>query len=156
MREAVKGNRRSSRAISTIMANLTMLVIVVVLSSMLFVWAVSSFGAYQGGAGYWFSSRSTANQERPVVENVFFVNSGCGGPCAKIYIRNVGQTPFTVGSVYVNSSVTNTIYPPINVTQVLPISVPVTINGGAWLKGDVQTITIATIRGTIVTTTWVS
>jgi hypothetical protein len=139
------------------MANLTMLIIVVSLSSLLFVWAVSSFGAYQGGAGYWFSSRSIANQERPVVENVFFVNSGClGGPCAKIYVRNVGQIPFTVASVYVNSTFTNVNYPPINVTQVLPISVPVTISGGAWKTGNVQTLTIATLRGTTITAQWVS
>src|SRR5712692_9319043 len=100
----IERNRRSQRGISTIMANLTMLVIVVVLSSLLFVWAVSSFGAYQGGAGYWFSSRSIANQERPTIENVFFTNTGCAGPCAKIYVRNVGTIPFTVASAYVNST----------------------------------------------------
>jgi len=63
-KKTIDKNRRSRSAISTIMANLTMLVIVVVLRSLLFVWAVSSFGAYQGGSGYWFSSRSIANQER--------------------------------------------------------------------------------------------
>src|SRR5437899_10710842 len=68
----IEKNRRSRRGISTIMANLTMLVIVVSLSSLLFVWAISSFGAYQGGAGYWFSSRIIANQERESVENVYF------------------------------------------------------------------------------------
>ena len=155
-RKLIDRNRRSRSAISTIMANLTMLVIVVVLSSMLFIWAISSFGAYQGGAGYWFSSRSQANQERPTVENVFFTNNGCAGPCAKLYIRNVGSIPFTVASVYVNSSYTNLNAPPINVTQVLSINVPVTVSGGAWVKGDAQTITIATTRGTVVTTTWVT
>lgn len=149
-------NRRSRRAISTIMANLTMLVIVVVLSSLLFVWAITSFGAYQGGAGYWFSSRSIANQERPTVENVFFTNAGCSGPCAKVFVRNVGTIPFTVSSVYVNSTFTNVNYPPINVTQVLPISVPVTVSGGAWKPGAVQTITVATLRGTVITAQWVS
>ena len=43
------------------MANLMMLVIVVSLGGLLFVWATSSFGAYTGGEGYWFSSRSIAN-----------------------------------------------------------------------------------------------
>ncbi len=47
-KKTIDKNRRSRSAISTIMANLTMLVIVVVLSSLLFVWAISSFGAYQG------------------------------------------------------------------------------------------------------------
>jgi hypothetical protein len=144
------------KAISTIMANLTMLIIVMVLASILFIWATTSFGAYQGGAGYWFSSRSIANQERPTIENAFFTNTGCAGPCAKLYIRNVGAIPFTVASIYVNSSYSNINAPPINVTQVLPISVPVSITGGQWAHGDLQTITIATLRGTTITATWVS
>ncbi len=57
----VKRGRSSQKGISTIMANLMMLVIVVSLSGLLFVWATSSFGAYTGGEGYWFSSRSIAN-----------------------------------------------------------------------------------------------
>jgi hypothetical protein len=164
-RNRIEKNRRSRRAISTIMANLTMLIIVVSLSSLLFVWAISSFGAYQGGAGYWFSSRSQANQERPIVENVFFTNTPCPpgppaftGQCAFIYVRNVGALPFTIGSTYINSTRGPNITQIINVTQVTipPIPVPVTISGGAWVHGDVQTITIATLRGTTVTTQWVS
>src|SRR3989442_10323412 len=97
----IEKNRGSRRGISTIMANLTMLVIVVSLSSLLFVWAISSFGAYQGGAGYWFSSRSIANQERVSVENVYF-----GSSLINIYVRNVGTIPFTVVSLYLNGSQT--------------------------------------------------
>src|SRR5437660_11085495 len=99
----IEKNRKSRRAISTIMANLMMLVIVVTLSSLLFVWAISSFGAYQGGAGYWFSSRSVANQERPSVENAFFTGS-CGtcNNIDKIYVRNVGTIQFTIASAYEN------------------------------------------------------
>src|SRR5438128_8946365 len=91
----IEKNRRSRRGISTIMANLTMLVIVVSLSSLLFVWAISSFGAYQGGAGYWFSSRSIANQERVSVEGAYFYQNG-GLNYALVYVRNVGTIPFTI------------------------------------------------------------
>ncbi len=150
-------NRRSRRAISTIMANLTMLVIVVVLSSLLFVWAVSSFGAYQGGAGYWFSSKSLANQERISVETVFF--TGASNNVLKIYIRNVGAIPFTIASVYVNSSLYN-LSPTltVNVTQVVSVPGPngLTLVNQQWVHNDVQTIKIATLRGTVVTTTWVA
>src|SRR5213593_1057822 len=100
-KKTIDKNRRSRSAISTIMANLTMLVIVVVLSSLLFVWAVSSFGAYQGGAGYWFSSRSIANQERLSVEGAYFYSSGSTN-YALVYVRNVGTIPFTIASVYLN------------------------------------------------------
>ncbi len=150
-RMKMKGNRRSRSAISTIMANLTMLVIVVALSSLLFVWSISSFGAYSGGAGYWFSSRSIANQERVSVENVFF---GPASNAVKLYVRNVGTIPFTVSSVYVNSTLYNITQPPVNVTQV--VSIQITLQGQSWAKNNVQTITIATLRGTTVTTSWVS
>ena len=171
-RKTVDRNRRSRKAISTIMANLTMLIIVVSLSSLLFVWAVSSFGAYQGGAGYWFSSRSVANQERMSVEGVYFYSSG-GLNYGLVYVRNVGTIPFTIVSVYINSTLYNSpaTFPAlqVNVSQVAPIC-PSTAtayacgpNGGilrfgqsAPGSGDTQTVTVATQRGTVLTTTWVS
>src|SRR5260370_8369796 len=109
-RKTVDRNRRSRKAISTIMANLTMLIIVVALSSLLFIWAISSFGAYQGGAGYWFSSRSVANQERMSVEGAYFYCNPCGSSgiaWGLIYVRNVGTIPFTIVSVYINSTLYN-------------------------------------------------
>ncbi len=155
----IEKNRRSKRGISTIMANLTMLVIVVSLSSLLFVWAISSFGAYQGGAGYWFSSRSIANQERMSVENVYFTGS-CGScnNIIKVYVRNVGTIPVTVSSVYVNGSlyqVASQVIGVGNVTAVPPSGLSL-VNGQVWAHNDLQKITIATNRGTVLTTTWVS
>jgi len=132
------------------MANLTMLVIVVSLSSLLFVWAISSFGAYQGGAGYWFSSRSIANQERLSVENVYF-----GSSLINIYVRNVGTIPFTVVSLYLNGT-QSSVFRVINVTQVYGFSMVNTITGSAPAHGDIQKVTVATSRGTVVATTWVS
>jgi len=133
------------------MANLTMLVIVVSLSSLLFVWAISSFGAYQGGAGYWFSSRSIANQERVSVENVYF-----GSSVINIYVRNVGTIPFTISSLYLNGSQTG-VTRMINVTQVYGFAIPYTsFTSSAPAHGDIQKITVATSRGTVVQTTWVS
>ncbi len=170
-RKTVDRNRRSRKAISTIMANLTMLIIVVSLSSLLFIWAISSFGAYQGGAGYWFSSRSVANQERMSVEGAYFYQSG-GLNYALIYVRNVGTIPFTIVSVYINSTLYNSpgTFPAlqVNVSQVAPICPPISgicgsPNGGilrfgqsAVGSGDTQTVTIATQRGTVITTTWVT
>jgi len=133
------------------MANLTMLVIVVSLSSLLFVWAISSFGAYQGGAGYWFSSRSIANQERVSVENVYF-----GTSTITIYVRNVGTIPFTVASIYLNGSQTGVNNRVINVTQVYGFPILNTLAGSVPAHGDIQKITVATSRGTVVATTWVS
>jgi hypothetical protein len=170
-RKTVDRNRRSRKAISTIMANLTMLIIVVSLSSLLFIWAISSFGAYQGGAGYWFSSRSIANQERMSVEGVYFYQSS-NLNYALMYVRNVGTIPFTIVSVYVNSTLYNSpaTFPAlqVNVSQVAPVCPAGNgicgPNGGINMHftqptvghGDTQTVTIATQRGTVITTTWVS
>ena len=174
----INRNRRSRRAISTIMANLTMLIIVVFLSAMLFVWAISSFGIYQGGAGYWFSSKSLANQERISIENVYFT---CASPpCSnanpppttnnivKIYLRNVGSIPVKVASIYVNGTLYTLTSPiMINVTQVcavptcgstigLSLVLPAPLTWTPWAHNDIQTIKIATLRGTVVTSQWVS
>src|SRR2546426_143373 len=152
----IEKNRKSRRAISTIMANLMMLVIVVTLSSLLFVWAISSFGAYQGGAGYWFSSRSIANQERPSVENAYFTGS-CGtcNNIVKVYVRNVGTIPFTIASVYMNSTLFQ-FQQTVNVGNVTTTPLTLTLTGQTWAHNDIQKITVATTRGTTVTTTWVS
>ena len=150
--------RRSESAVSTIMANLMMLIIVVTLSSMLFVWAISSLDGYQGGAGSWFSSRSIANQERMNVESVFFAqgSANCSGGnayCVTIYVRNVGTIPFTIGSIYINSTQYTPSSTPILISQVQTFQFPLV--GQTLVKGDLQTITLASIRGTVITTTWV-
>ena len=162
-KKTISRNRRSRKAISTIMANLTMLIIVVFLSAMLFVWAISSFGVYQGGAGYWFSSKSLANQERVSIENVNFVTVGASH-YVKIYVRNVGAVPFTVGGVYVNGSLLPSISPAlsINVTQVCLLNSGCSSGGNGLLlsifptHGDIQTIKVATIRGTLQTSQWIA
>jgi hypothetical protein len=143
-------HRRSRKGISTIMANLTMLVIVVSLSSLLFVWSISSFGAYTGGAGYWFSSRSIANQERLSVESVFF--TGGSNNLVSIYVRNVGAVSLTIASVYINSTLYNIAQSPVGVSQVQNIQI--TLSGQTWASGDIQQVIIATVRGTTSTTVW--
>ena len=150
----VKKNRRSRKGISTIMANLTMLIIVVSLSGLLFIWATSSFGAYTGGAGYWFTSRSIANQERVSLEAVYFGSTGPSNNLVTLYVRNVGTTPFTVASVYENSTLYQISQSPIPVNQVQ--SIQIFLSGQTWAHGDLQTIRVATIRGTTLTATWVS
>jgi hypothetical protein len=169
VKKGINRNRRSRRAISTIMANLTMLIIVVFLSAMLFVWAISSFGIYQGGAGYWFSSKSLANQERLSIENVYFTcasgscaSSGSANNIVKMYIRNVGAIPVKIASIYVNG----TLYPlastlNINVTQVCAVptctsTTGLTLTGQSWTHNDIQTIKVATLRGTVQTSQWVA
>ncbi len=147
-------NHRSRKAISTIMANLTMLVIVVSLSSLLFVWSISSFGAYTGGAGYWFSSRSLANQERLSVESAFFTATGSANNIVTLYVRNVGAVQFNIASVYINSTLYNIAQSQVGVSQVQKVQI--TLSGQTWGSGNVQTVIVATLRGTTIRTVWTS
>src|SRR5207244_11372717 len=87
-----------------------------------------------------------------------------------IYLRNLATIQFTIVSVYINSTLYNSpaTFPAlqVNVSQVAPICPPGGICGpdGGILRfgqtapgsGDTQTVTIATQRGTVLTTTWVS
>ncbi len=163
----VGSNRRSRRGISVIMANLTMLIIVVFLSALLFTWAITSFGLYQGGASFFFSSKSLANQERISIENANFVTTCGSSTChyLKVFVRNVGAIPFTIGGVYLNSSLLPSLSPTlsINVTQVCLLSPGCSSGATGYLlsspypvPGDIQTIKVATLRGTIATSTWVA
>jgi hypothetical protein len=167
LKTRARKSRESRRGISTIMANLMMLIIVVALSSMLFIWAVSSLSGYENGAGSWFSSRSITNQERLSVESVFFAqgSSNCQGSayCATVYIRNVGTVPFTISSIYINSTLYQQPAPSsqtcgssltyVCVSQVSGIFIGF-LSSQTLVHGDLQTVTVATQRGTVVTTTW--
>ena len=152
--------RRSRKGLSTILANLLMLIIVVFLSAMLFVWATASFSTYQGGAGYWFSSKSLANQERISVEYVGF--TGPSGNIAHIYVRNVGAIPFTLASVYVNSTLLSTLNLSVNINSSCQLGTTCISGSGITMPspfpqaGKLQTVTVATLRGTTITTTWVA
>src|SRR3989449_11470563 len=86
------------------MANLTMLIIVVSLSGLLFIWATSSFGAYAGGAGDWFTSRSIANHERVSLEAVESASTCPSNNIVNLYVAKVGTAPLTVASVYEKSA----------------------------------------------------
>src|SRR5207244_10437725 len=108
-----------------IMANVTMLVIVFSLSSLLFVWSISSFGAYTGGAGYWFSSRSLANQERLSVESAFFTATGSTNNIVTLYVRNVGAVQFNIVSVYINSTLYNIVQSQVAVSHVQKVKLTV-------------------------------
>ncbi len=157
----VERYRRSRKGISTIMANLMMLIIVVFLASLLFVWSISSFSSYQGGAGYWFSSRSIANQERLSTENVFFTGTTTSpNSQVKIYYRNVGATPVTVATAYVSSpsfTVSQNIpQTQLNVNSVANVTLFLNFSGYQWQSGTIYTVKLATLRGTLVTTTWVA
>jgi len=145
-----------------------MVMAVFALGTILFAWATSSFGLYQGGAGIWFMNRGEAMKERLVIEQVSFTSKYVGPipPPANeliiLYVRNVGTIDCKIVAIYVNASAApsmiKTVNPPLtnggislNVGSVTSINVTLF---GTWHSGSVSTIAVATARGNIVSGVW--
>jgi len=149
-----KGPLGHRKAISTIVANLLMVAIVLTLATSLFIWANSSFGIYQGSAGLWFSSRSEAMRERFVVEEAWFTDAGAK---INIYVRNVGDIDITIADIYVNRTKVDRaqIYPQL--PRILPtgqvVQITITLSS-MWSPGRVSEIVVATSRGNTVRGYW--
>jgi len=124
------------------------------LGTILFAWATSSFGAYQGGAGVWFVNRGETLKERFVVEYVSFSKSAVppyNRNNITIFIRNVGSIDITIKAVYINSTAYN-FNVRLVVGQVQPLSV--TLNPPYWDYGRVTRIALASARGTVIEGYW--
>lgn len=155
----MKKNRRtiprfmsSRRAISTLLANLLVVTMVVSLGTMLFIWTTGVMGMYQGGAGVWFSTRSEVMKERLALEEVWFTNAvGQDRKNITIYVRNVGANEIKISAVYVNSTQVWTGTKTLDVGQVDRISLTLTTS---WGRGCVTYISVATLRGNVVKGYW--
>jgi len=142
----------SRRAISTLLANVLVVTMVVALGTMLFIWTTGVMGAYQGGAGLWFSTRSEVMKERLAIEEVWFTNVvGQDHKNVTIYIRNVGANQIKISAVYVNSTQVWTGTKALEVGQVDKISLTLTTS---WGRGCVTYISVATLRGNVVKGYW--
>jgi len=151
-----KGPLEHRKGISTVIANLLMVAIVLTLATSLFIWATSSFGIYQSSAGLWFSGRSEAMRERFVVEEVWFTDAGAK---VNIYVRNVGDIDITIADIYVN----RTRVEAANIDPRLPRTIPI---GQVWVfqitlsypeewnPGSVSEVVVATSRGNTMRGYW--
>jgi len=142
----------SRRAISTLLANVLVVTMVVALGTMLFIWTTGVMGMYQGGAGVWFSTRSEVMKERLAIEEVWFTNAvGQDRKNITIYVRNVGTNELKIAAVYVNSTQVWTGTRTLGVGQVDRISLTLTTS---WGRGCVTYISVATLRGNVVKGYW--
>jgi len=97
------GRRWKSRlGVSTVIANMLMILITLSLAAILVAWAGTSYGAFTGGTQIFFAQRGQSLQERLVIEYVYFVK----GPPSKIevFARNVGAEQIQVAAIYVNGT----------------------------------------------------
>jgi len=142
---------RSKKAVSPVIANVLMVMAVFALGTILFAWATSSFGTYQGGTGVWFINRGDALKERFVIECVDFT----GDRTIDVYVRNVGMIDLKVVAIYINGTVASTTDPllpvSLGVGQVTCISV---LLSSSWHSNSITGIMVATARGNPASGTW--
>jgi len=142
----------SRRAISTLLANVLVVTMVVALGTMLFIWTTGVMGAYQGGVSVWFTTRSEVMKERLAIEEVWFTNAvGQDRKNITIYVRNVGTNELKIAAVYVNSTQVWAGTKILEVGQVDRISLTLPT---PWGRGCVTYISVATLRGNVVKGYW--
>jgi len=151
-------------AISTIVANMMMIVITLSLAAILVAWAGTTYGAFSGGSQLYFNQRQQALQERFVVEEVYFNSTGTNHNII-IFVRNVGAINITLVAIYINGNAQSSFAPapvqPAGYCRVLPVPLGVQqmcifnmIFGSAdWISGTVFTIVVASSRGNQATAT---
>jgi len=149
---------RYKKAVSPVIANVLMVMAVFALGTILFAWATSSFGAYQGGAGIWFINRGDALKERLVIECVdFTMTPPPFHNTINVYVRNVGTIDLKVVAIYVNAtralvaSTTPSLPVSLGVGQVTCITV---LLSTTWGSGSTTSIMVATARGNSASGTW--
>jgi len=151
---------RYKKAVSPVIANVLMVMAVFALGTILFAWATSSFGMYQGGAGVWFVNRGDAMKERLIIECVDF--TGVAHQYIEIYVRNVGRIDFKIVAIYINGTIASMVTPSLstgvtvtvgNVT-LFRVTLYPTPPLYPWSAGSISTVMVATSRGNSATGTY--
>lgn len=166
----MKRKWKNKLGISTVIANMLMILITMSLAAILIAWAGTSYGAFTGGAQVFFAQREQALQERYVIENAFFIKSS---NTLDIYVRNVGAIQTSIDAIYVNGTAISgsnlqigtglcSLYSgnnPLSVQTVCEYGLTVTqangvVKGGAasctgqtWCSGSLFYIVVASGRG---------
>ena len=154
---------RRNLAVSTIVANMMMITITLSLAAILVAWAGTTYGSFSGGSQLFFLQRGQAMQERFVVENVWFNNTGATPPHQiMIFVRNVGAREVKVVGLYIDGApitlTSSNVLSPCSVssgsvTLVVGSGNPnsvcefrIVISGG-WTSGHVFSIVVASDKG---------
>ncbi len=139
--------------VSTVVANMMMIVITLSLAAILVAWAGTTFGTFSGGSQLFFNQRGQALQERFVIETMFFNNTS-GASNIMIFVRNVGVIDIQVVAIYVNG---NSLLPTGSagyLCKALPVALGVQqvcefnmLVSPTWTSGTVFTVVVASARG---------
>ena len=139
-------------AVSTVVANMMMIVITLSLAASLVAWAGTTYGTFSGGSQLFFNQRGQALQERFVIEVVFFNIAGTN--TMTIFVRNVGVIDIGLVAIYINGN------PPTKYNQTGTVTLPYklgvqqvvrfdTTPPGTlpWPAGTIFTVVVASARG---------
>lgn len=111
--------------VSTVVANMLMILITLSLSAILVAWAGSTYGSFTGGSALYFAQRQQALQERFAIEMVFFNKTG-SNHTLMVFVRNIGAVQITIVGLYVNgTSIQNSML--VSTGRVMPLCAPSTI-----------------------------
>jgi hypothetical protein len=94
-----KRRLKHTLALSTVIANLLMIMITLSLATIIVAWAGTTYGSYTGGSQLYFVQRQQAMEEQFAIENVFFTKSQ---GYIDIFVRNVGASQVSVVAIYVD------------------------------------------------------
>ena len=155
---------RSKLGVSTVIANMLMILITLSLAAILIAWAGTSYGAFAGGSQLFFQQRGQALQENFVIEEVFF---NASSNQIFVFVRNVGLININVVAIYVNGISLSPVSGPTHgwcafSTTTTPPSQSLGVGsvcdfslnwGSAWASGTLFTIVAASLRGNQVATT---
>jgi FlaG/FlaF family flagellin (archaellin) len=137
--------------VSTVIANMLMILITLSLAAILVAWAGTSYGAFTSGSQIFFQQRGQALQERFVVENVFFAKTQNQ---IRLFVRNVGVEQINVDAIYVNgTSLTPTgsggtcTIPSGGLTMPVQKVCEFDLTWSNWTSGAIFNILVATARG---------
>jgi len=149
-----------SLGVSTVVANMLMILITLSLGAILIAWAGTSYGSFTGGSQLFFAQRQQALQERFTIEMVFFNKTS--DHALMIFVRNVGVQQISIMAIYVNGTAAGSSALPLDTTHsylctTLPVSLAIGnvcefraywgTTSPYWTSGSIFNIVVASARG---------
>jgi archaellum component FlaF (FlaF/FlaG flagellin family) len=142
--------------VSTVVANMLMILITLSLAAILVAWAGTSYGSFTGGSQLYFLQRQQALQEKFTIEMVYFNRTGTNHTLM-VFVRNVGVLQISIAAIYVNGTAVAS--SALGTNSYLCTTIPVTLPVGSacefritwgstqWASGSMFNFVVASARG---------
>jgi FlaG/FlaF family flagellin (archaellin) len=141
----------NKKGVSTIIATLLTINIVIVLFVIVLSVSLPSLGLMQSQAQGWYLSKEDSSRERLSLEMIYF--NSTEPKTIVMYVRNIGEIDVEISHIYVNGTSQNNTSPslpgsyPIYVDVENAESVTDFIVSYDWTVGTIYNIKVITVRG---------